>query len=125
MKLLKNVNIFASFLYICKNGYCMPNVNIDDKLYQEIKEYCKLNKLTISTFINDLLKKSFIIEKYDDAPPFFKKIKEEFTPEQFQQEYQQEPEPIKRKEYVKPEVVSVKEKELTPKEKAKQRIQYL
>ena len=51
----------------------MPNVNIDDKLYQEIREYCRLNKLTISVFVNDLLKKNFMVEKYDDAPPFFKK----------------------------------------------------
>ena len=119
----------------------MPNVNIDDKLYQEIREYCRLNKLTISVFVNDLLKKTFLVEKYDDAPPFFKKkvpeietvqvdlnkIKEEKTPEEFKQEYLAEPEPIKKEEYVKPEVISVEEKpkELTPKEKARQRIHYL
>lgn len=136
----------------------MPNVNIEDKLYQDIKEYCKLNKLTISVFVNDLLKKTFMIEKYDDAPPFFKKKKVEAaepatvtetikkdgtfeqenidikrvmengqTDEEFRQQFLAEPEPIKKKEYVKPEVISVEEKprELTPKEKARQRIQYL
>ena len=121
----------------------MSNVNIDDKLYQEIREYCRLNKLTISVFVNDLLKKGFLVEKYDDAPPFFKKkepeietvqvdlkkIKEEKTQEEFRQEYLADPEPIKKEEYVKPEVISVKEKKneevLTEKEKARRRIQYL
>ena len=103
----------------------MPNVNIEDKLYQDIKEYCKLNKLTISVLVNDLLKKNFMVEKYDDAPPFFKKKSEE----EFRQQYLSEPEPIKKKEYVKPEVISVEvkkdEKALTEREKARQRIQYL
>lgn len=121
----------------------MPNVNIEDKLYQDIKEYCKLNKLTISVFVNDLLKKTFMIEKYDDAPPFFKKkepeietvrtdlkkVLKEKTPEEFKQEYLAEPEPIKKKDYVKPEVISMEikkdEQALTEKEKARQRIQYL
>ena len=75
-----------------------------------------------------------MVEKYDDAPPFFKKktVKEVMesgiTEAEFRKEFLQEPEPIKKKEYVKPEVLSVEEKpkkELTPKEKARQRIQYL
>ena len=107
----------------------MPNVNVEDRLYQDIKEYCRLNKLTISVFINDLLKKSFMVEKYDEMPPFFKKVREEFTLEQFQKEYQGEPEPIKKQEYIKPEVISVEvkkdEEALTEKEKARRRIQYL
>jgi hypothetical protein len=121
----------------------MPNVNIEDKLYQDIKEYCKLNKLTISVFVNDLLKKNFMVEKYNDAPPFFKKkepeietvradlkkVLKEKTPEEFKQEYLAEPEPIKKKDYVKPEVISMEikkdEQALTEKEKARRRIQYL
>lgn len=121
----------------------MPNVNVDDKLYQEIREYCRLNKLTISVFVNDLLKKGFLVEKYDDAPPFFKKkepeietvqvdlkkIKEEKTQEEFRQEYLADPEPIKKEEYVKPEMWIIEdkteEKELTAKERARQRIKYL
>lgn len=121
----------------------MPNVNIEDKLYQDIKEYCKLNKLTISVFVNDLLKKNFMVEKYNDAPPFFKKkepeietvrtdlkkVLKEKTPEEFEQEYLAEPEPIKKKDYVKPEVISMEikkdEQALTEKEKARRRIQYL
>ena len=49
------------------------------------------------------------------------------TVEEFQQRYQADPEPIKKEEE-KPEVVTEekpKEKELTPKEKARQRVQYL
>ena len=121
----------------------MPNVNIDDKLYQEIREYCRLNKLTISVFVNDLLKKGFLVEKYDDAPPFFKKkepeietvqvdlkkIKEEKTQEEFRQEYLADPEPIKKEKYIKPEMWitedKTEEKELTAKERARQRIKYL
>lgn len=133
----------------------MATVNIEDKLYEEIREYCRLNKLTISVFVNDLLRKNFMVEKYDDAPPFFKKkniesvvvtgtltkegefeqekaeVKEVMergqTVEEFQQRYQADPEPIKKEEE-KPEVVTEekpKEKELTPKEKARQRVQYL
>lgn len=139
----------------------MPNVNINEGLYKDIREYCKLNKLTVSVFINDLLKKSFMVEKYDDAPPFFKKKQEEKiesvivtgtikkdgtfeqesvdvkrvmteaqTPEEFKQNYLAEPEPIKKpiknEEYDKPEtIVEEKPKELTAKEKARLRTQYL
>jgi hypothetical protein len=122
----------------------MPTVNIEDKLYEEIREYCRLNKLTISVFVNDLLKKNFMVEKYDDAPPFFKKkeseiepiqvdivkkMVEEKTPQEFEQEYLVKPEPVKKKEYVKPEVISVEtkkdEKALTEREKARKRVQYL
>ena len=57
------------------------------------------------------------------------KIKEEKTPEEFKQEYLAEPEPIKKKDYVKPEVISMEikkdEQALTEKEKARRRIQYL
>ena len=133
----------------------MPNVNMEDKLYLDIKEYCRLNKLTISVFVNDLLRKGFMVEKYDDAPPFFKKknessevsattpstekvtisyeamdkIREELSPEQFELEYTGRFEPERKKEYVKPEVISVEakkdEKALTEREKARRRIQYL
>ena len=133
----------------------MPNVNIEDKLYLDIKEYCRLNKLTISVFVNDLLRKGFMVEKYDDAPPFFKKknessevsattpstekvtisyeamdrIREALSPEQFEHEATGRFEPEKKKEYIKPEVISVEvkkdEKSLTEREKARRRVQYL
>lgn len=40
----------------------------DDILYGNIVNYCKLNKLKISEFITDLLKKQFAIEQYGDTP---------------------------------------------------------
>lgn len=46
----------------------MNTVQIEDELYNDIKEYCKLNKLKISSFINEILKKSFLVEKYGDTP---------------------------------------------------------
>ena len=46
----------------------MKTVQIEDELYNDIKEYCKLNKLKIGSFINEILKKSFLVEKYGDTP---------------------------------------------------------
>lgn len=43
-------------------------VEIENKLYSEIKEYCKLNGLVIKDFINKLLKKAFTVEKYGEKP---------------------------------------------------------
>lgn len=64
-------------------------VQIKEELYQEIKEFCTLNKLKINQFVNDLLQKSFMIEKYGDSPftNFAKKIIEntEEVPEEIQQ----------------------------------------
>jgi hypothetical protein len=41
---------------------------IETKLHNEIKEYCKLNNLKVNIFINELLKKAFMREKYGEAP---------------------------------------------------------
>ena len=43
-------------------------VEIEQKLYNDIKQYCKLNELVIKDFINKLLKKAFTIEKYGERP---------------------------------------------------------
>ena len=43
-------------------------VEIDEKLYNDIKVYCSLNALKIKAFVNELLKKAFIIEKYGETP---------------------------------------------------------
>lgn len=57
-------------------------VQIDSKLYNEIKEYCKLNELKIGSFINEILKKSFLVEKYGETPfsNFEEKILENIEP---------------------------------------------
>lgn len=41
---------------------------IDKRLHQDIKEYCKLNGLVMKDFVNKLLKKAFTIEKYGETP---------------------------------------------------------
>ena len=43
-------------------------VEIDEKLYNDIKVYCWLNALKIKACVNELLKKAFIIEKYGETP---------------------------------------------------------
>ena len=44
------------------------SVEIKEELYQDIKDYCKINNLKIIKFVNELLEKQFLIEKYGDAP---------------------------------------------------------
>lgn len=53
-------------MYICRNYKNMSL--IETKLHNEIKEYCKLNNLKVNIFINELLKKAFMREKYGEAP---------------------------------------------------------
>lgn len=43
-------------------------VEIETKLYNDIKLYCKINNLVIKDFINKLLKKAFMVEKYGERP---------------------------------------------------------
>ena len=44
------------------------SVSIGERLYKEIKDYCELNSLKLNEFVEGLLKKSFTIEKYGEAP---------------------------------------------------------
>lgn len=44
------------------------SVSIDEQLYQEIKDYCELNDLKINHFVEEILRKQFLIEKYGDTP---------------------------------------------------------
>ena len=46
----------------------MNTIQINDKLYIELKEYCDLNNLNISELCNDLLKKGINELKYGDIP---------------------------------------------------------
>ena len=68
-------------------------IQIKNPLYNEIKEYCNLNEIKINTFINELLEKSFLIEKYGTSP--FDKIKSEYNDcvknKSFKQEFIDEP----------------------------------
>lgn len=57
-------------------------VTIKDKLYKDIVSYCELNGLEVNGFINDLLKKNFMIEKYGEKPGISKsQVSEPLKPE--------------------------------------------
>lgn len=43
-------------------------ITINDSLYKELYEFCKLNNLKLTEFCNILLKKSLLIEKYGETP---------------------------------------------------------
>ena len=43
-------------------------VKIQDKLYQDIVDYCAINKLDVEKFINNVLKMRFMVEKYGERP---------------------------------------------------------
>lgn len=43
-------------------------IAINEDLYNEILEYCKLNKITIKDFSEKALKNSLMLEKYGDIP---------------------------------------------------------
>lgn len=46
----------------------MPTIQIDEKLYRDISEYCRANDRKIGVFCTDMLRKQFLIEKYGDTP---------------------------------------------------------
>lgn len=43
-------------------------IQVQNDLYDEIKEFCDVNELKINVFINELLQKGLMIEKYGDTP---------------------------------------------------------
>lgn len=43
-------------------------MEIDKKLYGDIKEYCKLNGLKTAEYVNSLLKNAFMLDKYGVSP---------------------------------------------------------
>ena len=61
-------------------------VSISRKLYTDIKEYCTLNGLKLSEYVDGLLKDAFLRDKYGDRPfvankPHEIEEKEEISPE--------------------------------------------
>jgi hypothetical protein len=48
-------------------------MEIKERLLKDINDYCKLNGLDSEKFVNNLLKKAFLVEKYGDKPSFFSK----------------------------------------------------
>lgn len=75
----------------------MPHkIEISDKTYEELKEYCTLNHIKMGQYADKLLYDGLMIEKYGDVPfmNYKKKIVQEFPPAKFEQEYLAQPEPI-------------------------------
>lgn len=101
----------------------MKRINIDDKLYEAIELYCKENNLVPREYINSLLEKEFTIDKYGNAPPFFKKNEVIPVPEVVQPVITQTvklEEPEKKEE-----IVEVKPSDSQKKKEARRRIQNL
>lgn len=91
----------------------MPHkVEISDKTYDKLKEFCDLNDLKIGQLADKLIYDGLMIEMYGDVPftdyrrpkkemkeiPFRQKIAEEFPPEKFQELYQANPESLTKEE---------------------------
>ena len=45
----------------------MNNI-IENSLFNDIQEYCNVNSLDVKEFINTLLRRSFVIERYGERP---------------------------------------------------------
>lgn len=60
-------------MYIYLEKILFMNVSVKDKLYKEIKAYCDLNELQIGDYINGLIQKAFMIEKYGERPVVMEK----------------------------------------------------
>lgn len=91
----------------------MPHkIEISDKTYDKLKEFCTLNELKVGPYADKLIFDGLMIEMYGDVPftdyrkpkkemkeiPFLQKIAQEFPPEKFQELYQANPEPITKEE---------------------------
>lgn len=59
-----------------ENGKKGTYIEIYPPILKDIKEYCKINNLKLTEYINELLKKGLIREKFGDKPPIFNTIKE-------------------------------------------------
>lgn len=46
-------------------------INIDDRIYNNLKEYCDYNKLKINKYITDCIEKALYIDKYGDLNTIF------------------------------------------------------
>jgi len=76
----------------------MPHkIEISDKTYEDLKEFCSLNSLKIGQYADKLIHDGLMIEMYGDVPftNYRVKIKETFPPEKFRDLYMADPEPVK------------------------------
>lgn len=56
------------FKYFCIFVQNMIHMEIDKKLHDDIKAYCKLNGLKMNEYINKLLRNAFNIDRYGISP---------------------------------------------------------
>ena len=79
----------------------MPHkIEISDKTYDRLKEFCTLNELKVGPYADKLIFDGLMIEMYGDVPftNYRKKIMKEFPVEEFEQEYMAQPEPLTKEE---------------------------
>ena len=79
----------------------MPHkIEISDKTFEKLKEYCQLNGLKIGQQADKLIYDGLMLEMYGDVPftNYRKKIMKEFPVEKFEQEYMAQPEPLTKEE---------------------------
>lgn len=115
----------------------MPHkIEISDKTYEYLKEFCRLNDLKIGQYADKLIYDNLMIEMYGDVPftdykklklgtkeiPFLQQIAKEFPPEKFEQEYLAQPEPIREDEVKFIEGPPIREEFIKEKEKLEEKI---
>ena len=92
-------------------------IEVSDKLYKlyyDIQLYCVLNELDFDEYITDLLKKSFMLDKYGDRPfakevPYEKPLPVNKTPTPTEVEIE-----VKKNEETKEYEVEAKEADINP-----------
>ena len=55
------------FLFFCILLVVMENV-IEEKLYENVRDYCEINGLDIKKYINQKLKSALMLDKYGSSP---------------------------------------------------------
>ena len=91
----------------------MPHkIEITDKTYERLKEFCSLNGLKIGQYADKLIFDGLMIEMYGDVPftdyrkpkkemkeiPYLQTMVKEFPPEKFEELYQANPGPPTKEE---------------------------
>lgn len=46
----------------------LTNLTLNKQLEKEIKEYCKLNNLGYIRYVNDIIRRGFMVDKYGEKP---------------------------------------------------------
>lgn len=88
----------------------MENI-IDEKLLQDINDYCKINGLDTKKYVNQKLKSALMLDKYGSSP--FRTIKDNIEPEIVEDKV--EPVVVVKKEKEKP-IKQVKNTKKQPKQ---------